>query len=288
MKAVSLALLSSWLCGKESPELCWSLSYSVGLRVEFQTETPASWHGMDYATVDVSWLCTHLKLHFQRDICPCRLNTGPLLRWTGSLKARASKQSKPNTAMSKADKGFPTSIVYFVNEWDSSTMERQRNSRDAKALGVKKKRTAQSNKWFSLWELVVTRKIKFQKEWQKKNTTGKLEKERRMHWLAQRMMPDSGAVLIGWELWSHLKEGLLQFVDTESSVSVWRGVKPTMTSRTCFSHELSLQRVLAFSAYIPEAFLILVSTLKTEGLIQYESKRCGKIIQFEKVVLTKM
>lgn len=112
IKVVSLALLSSWLCGNEPPELCCKLC-SVGLCVEFETNTCfLAWHGLCNGRCQLIGHPPQITL----PVGQC-LNTGLLLRWTGSLKAHATKQSKPNTVMSKADKGFPTSIVYFVNEW---------------------------------------------------------------------------------------------------------------------------------------------------------------------------
>lgn len=144
--------------------------------------------------------------------------------WTGYSPVQCKHRTKPPWRL----RDFPSVLcILWMNEWH--TMAWQTSSRDTRtrALGGKKRtgthQTNASN--FRLWGACgcswnsITERMK--------RSRGNWKREGGLStnvWLVQGSVPDSWFIVIGWEVWPHLKRGLLQFNDIEILWCLcWRG-----------------------------------------------------------------
>ena len=223
---------------KKQKQLCLGLTYIMQLLKTYDSFSHLELHCTDICAHTCACTCTTLTLaqgswHERSLSKEQRINT------------RETLLSSANTDIVMAEmasevEGFPPGIVYFVNEWVAH------NGVADKLKRYKDKSFRRNKKWltgthqqmvnhFRLWGWAVTHEIVFQKGW--KGDGEEREKERararggargnhkRVDWLREGCLI-LDPIVIGWEVWPHLKTGLLQFSDIEISLCVcmcWRG-----------------------------------------------------------------
>lgn len=100
----------------------------------------------------------------------------------------------------------------------------------------------------------ISERMKRRRERERKRESGGEKNHKRVDWFREGcliLVP----IVIGWEVWPHLKTGLLQFNDIEISLCVcmcWRGWHSIFTTRTCLSNKQHVETSIC-------AFLFLQS-----------------------------
>lgn len=149
--------------------------------------------------------------------------------------------------MASEVEGFPPVLcILWMNE--SHTIAVADKLRRYKDTGFRRNKNdwlAHTNKWlplpplgvgcYSSWNSISER----MKLSEKKERAGREKKHKDVDWLRAGCLI-SRPIMIGWEVWPHLKIGLLQFNDTEISIGIsmcWCGWKSIFTARTRFSNQ---------------------------------------------------
>lgn len=148
---------------------------------------------------------------------------------------------------------FPHVIVYFVNEWvaHNATADKLERHTD-KSFGWNKNVSGSHQQMVTTSASGgrggtgdVTHEIVFEKEWNparkdwERAWRGREKKHKHVDWLRAGCLM-SRPVVIGWEVWPHLKTGLLQFIDSKPRKGVstcWCGHNVIFTAPACRSEQ---------------------------------------------------